>query len=385
MDVQLGRSSWASTRALEAHVLEAQTLGNPRDEPPGDLEGYLLIDSWREENAERNKHNDLRCRVLKRAALKFGEGSSDDKLEWIEKEYLRRRTRRINRQKKDEVKAESPPPSDESSSHHPVLVKRITETFNLVTECGHDEDPRGVFMAISSTVAVVASACAEELNITDSLAIFDLISLTLSSIFDQAMRSGASRKFLFLTKREDNQLTPTGAPEMTQEELFQKVSNLKNFNSSSVSTLDALRESQKRLGIDFLCSLDKRRKTSNETDMKDTGGQISESERDLFTSSSSVNSWSTTSGLKMPLYKTPGNVTDLELFKVDNSRREYVEPIPKITSPFISNKVGVEASSHQSSSLKKGGGLQRPGFSKPANRPNNIGFPTLYSTSFRLN
>ncbi|OBA21805.1 hypothetical protein METBIDRAFT_30828 [Metschnikowia bicuspidata var. bicuspidata NRRL YB-4993] len=340
---------------------------------------------WREENAERNKDNDLRCRVLKRAALKFGEGSSDDKLEWIEKEYLRRRTRRINRQKKDEVKAESPPPSDESSSHHPVLVKRISETFNLVTECGHDEDPSGVFMAVSSTVAVVASACAEELNITDSLAIFDLISLTLSSIFDQAMRSGASRKFLFLIKREDNQLTPTGAPEMTQEELFQKVSNLKNFNSSSVSTLDALRESQKRLGIDFLSSLDKRRKTSNETDVKDTGGQISESERDIFTSSSSVNSWRTTSGLKMPLYKTPGNVTDPELFKVDNSRREYVEPIPKITSPFISNKVGVEASSHQPSSLKKGGGLQRPGFSKPANRPNNIGFPTLYSTSFRLN
>ncbi len=57
---------------------------------------------WREENDEKNKDNDLRCRVHKRATLVFGENDTEEKLKWIEEEFTKRKEKRINRLKKNE-------------------------------------------------------------------------------------------------------------------------------------------------------------------------------------------------------------------------------------------------------------------------------------------
>lgn len=351
---------------------------------------------WREENAERNKDNDLRCRVLKRAALKFGETSSDEKLSWIEKEYTKRRNRRISRQKKDDVKTESPPPSDDSPAQDPLLVQRITDSFNLISECGFDEDPRAVLLAISATTATFGLSCAEILNIQDPLVIVNAISLILISIFDHSLKSGASRKFVFLIKRQDNQFGLKNPQEMTKEELLRKFSALNALNPSSgsefspaMSALEALRQSQKRLELDFADSTPKRPKTDISNGYTESERHLMADSRELVVNSSGINSWNNSSSLRMPQYKKPsatGITTDPELLKMDNSRREFVEPIPKIASPFISNKLGNDTGKYSApKSFKKPGNLQRPGFSKPANKSNNLGFPTLYSTSFRLN
>lgn len=52
---------------------------------------------WREKNNARNKDNDLRFRVSKRAALMFGEGDSEEKTKWMKEEFDRRKTKRLRR------------------------------------------------------------------------------------------------------------------------------------------------------------------------------------------------------------------------------------------------------------------------------------------------
>ncbi|GEQ72407.1 hypothetical protein JCM33374_g6094 [Metschnikowia sp. JCM 33374] len=340
---------------------------------------------WREGNAERNKDNDLRCRVLKRAALKFGESSSDEKSAWIEKEYTKRRNRRISRQKKDEVRTESPPPSEEPPSEDPLLVNKITDCFNVVSECGFDDDPRAVLLAISAAVAVAASSCAEILGLMDVPTVINSMNSILTSIFEACLRSGASRKFVFLVKREDHQYTTKNAQEMSKEELLRKIAALQALNPSSgpeispsMSALEALRQSQKRLGPAVSDPYPKKPKIGDGTD-----SGLPNYLRD------SSNSWSPGSNLRMPSYRKPsgsGPATDPELLKMEISRREFVEPIPKITSPFISNKLGNDTSSYaRPNGFKKTGGLQRPVFSKSTNKSKSLGFPTLYSTSFRSN
>ncbi|KAJ1963983.1 hypothetical protein IWQ62_003065 [Dispira parvispora] len=55
---------------------------------------------WRQNNEERNKDNDLRCRVNKRANKLYGEGPSEAKTLWIEEEFQRRRARRMSKENK---------------------------------------------------------------------------------------------------------------------------------------------------------------------------------------------------------------------------------------------------------------------------------------------
>lgn len=52
---------------------------------------------WRDTNLDRNRDNDLRGRIVRRAAAIFGPMDSKQKLDWIEEEYLRRRERRMIR------------------------------------------------------------------------------------------------------------------------------------------------------------------------------------------------------------------------------------------------------------------------------------------------
>ncbi|KAM3584544.1 hypothetical protein VKS41_003353 [Umbelopsis sp. WA50703] len=49
---------------------------------------------WREQNEDRNKDNDLRCRVNKRANRLFGAADSEHKRSWIEREFVKRQAKR---------------------------------------------------------------------------------------------------------------------------------------------------------------------------------------------------------------------------------------------------------------------------------------------------
>ncbi|KAK7204723.1 hypothetical protein BZA70DRAFT_290044 [Myxozyma melibiosi] len=56
---------------------------------------------WRQFNDERNKDNDLRCRLYRRADAIFGKLPSDDKSRWIETEFHARREKRIARMQRE--------------------------------------------------------------------------------------------------------------------------------------------------------------------------------------------------------------------------------------------------------------------------------------------
>ncbi|KAJ1924213.1 hypothetical protein IWQ60_005351 [Tieghemiomyces parasiticus] len=61
---------------------------------------------WRENNEERNKDNDLRCRVNKRANKLYGEAPSEVKARWVEDEFQRRRSRRMSKETKRHLSPE---------------------------------------------------------------------------------------------------------------------------------------------------------------------------------------------------------------------------------------------------------------------------------------
>ncbi|KAI8360710.1 hypothetical protein EDC96DRAFT_513152 [Choanephora cucurbitarum] len=55
---------------------------------------------WRQQNEERNKDNDLRCRVNKRAHKLFGKEDSEHKKKWIEEEFLKRQQKRKDKERR---------------------------------------------------------------------------------------------------------------------------------------------------------------------------------------------------------------------------------------------------------------------------------------------
>ncbi|KAF8983483.1 hypothetical protein BGZ46_010158 [Entomortierella lignicola] len=55
---------------------------------------------WREQNEDRNKDNDLRCRVNKRANKLFGKQDSEHKARWIEEEFGKRQLKRKEKERR---------------------------------------------------------------------------------------------------------------------------------------------------------------------------------------------------------------------------------------------------------------------------------------------
>ncbi|KAJ2537495.1 hypothetical protein EV175_006705, partial [Coemansia sp. RSA 1933] len=49
---------------------------------------------WRSENAEKNRLNDLRCRVYRQARIRFGKDPTPEREAWIQSEIFRRLERR---------------------------------------------------------------------------------------------------------------------------------------------------------------------------------------------------------------------------------------------------------------------------------------------------
>ncbi|KAI8578446.1 hypothetical protein K450DRAFT_246851 [Umbelopsis ramanniana AG] len=55
---------------------------------------------WREQNEDRNKDNDLRCRVNKRANRLFGKAESANKNQWIQAEFAKRQRKRQEKERR---------------------------------------------------------------------------------------------------------------------------------------------------------------------------------------------------------------------------------------------------------------------------------------------
>lgn len=289
---------------------------------------------WREENAERNKDNDLRSRVLKRANHMFGEELSAAKLAWMEDEFNKRKNKRLAKQKSDEVKQEpllalEPPfadvkPSNGESSHDAKLAKRCTDMFNIVAECGADEDAPTVLTATLAATAVVAA-----MHEKDSGRDFKVVEAAISGILTAALhasvRSGSYRRIAFLSKfyAPESEAKLNRKPAVSGEAEPAPKRPKSEHPPTKAEELEALRAPQ----------------------------------------------WS--SGLKMPLYRKPSPVIDPAFGGISENE-------PK--SPFISNKLG-EARTAPTGGLRKPGTFQKPQMNA---RLSGHRFPTLYSTAFKL-
>ncbi|KAJ2114149.1 hypothetical protein IW146_003307 [Coemansia sp. RSA 922] len=78
---------------------------------------------WREMNDERNKDNDLRCRVNKRANQLYGAHASADKERWVGEEFERRQQRRRDKETRKRPQEGSPEVLLSHSGDEPAKIK----------------------------------------------------------------------------------------------------------------------------------------------------------------------------------------------------------------------------------------------------------------------
>ncbi|KAF9345155.1 hypothetical protein BGX34_004986 [Mortierella sp. NVP85] len=102
---------------------------------------------WREQNEDRNKDNDLRCRVNKRALKLFGKGDSEHKARWIEEEFTKRQTKRKEKERK------------RNPSLHPDLnIQSASSPGDMETEVSLTEQLALHASAIAAAAAAAAAA-----------------------------------------------------------------------------------------------------------------------------------------------------------------------------------------------------------------------------------
>ncbi|KAJ2011115.1 hypothetical protein IWW57_006722 [Coemansia sp. S610] len=82
---------------------------------------------WREMNDERNKDNDLRCRVNKRANQLYGAHASADKERWVGEEFERRQQRRRDKETRKRPQEEEGSPEVPSHSDDAQKFARVGE------------------------------------------------------------------------------------------------------------------------------------------------------------------------------------------------------------------------------------------------------------------
>ncbi|KAJ2861716.1 hypothetical protein GGH94_004724 [Coemansia aciculifera] len=80
---------------------------------------------WREMNDERNKDNDLRCRVNKRANQLYGAHPSADKERWVGEEFERRQQRRRDKETRKRPQEGSPEALREGDEAVQIKCPRI--------------------------------------------------------------------------------------------------------------------------------------------------------------------------------------------------------------------------------------------------------------------
>lgn len=372
--------AYSTLATFSSSRLRNTLLGGKPDTDSDEYKERIRIENrerkkkWREENAERNKDNDLRSRVIKRANIMFGDVQLPEKRAWIEEEFNRRREKRISRQKQEETKLESTgasmqrtsgdiKPPLESVANDSTLVRRITEIFNLVAECGSERDPRAVITAASAAIAVATSSVAEHSDFNDPKPMQNAISLILGSILEANVKSGSYKRIPFLTK----DLNST-----SQSDDYSKVPSLSGYASNSDPfSLANIKEAQKRFGKDFYTS-DMKRPRNEDILLAQPRST------DAYLASSSA-PWSTASALKMPQYK---KLTGNPVVPASEKFQGVALTLPRGASPFLSNKLGYDLKQAMTGGLKRPGSFQKPVVKTGPRTGKPLTFPTFYSSTY---
>lgn len=142
--------NYSGTRiGRNAFIFDKPSADSPEYRERIRIENRERKKKWREGNAERNKDNDLRSRVIKRATAMFGEKDSPEKREWMDQEFARRREKRLAKQK-----AEEKPDVNEKKTD-PKHIQYITDIFNIVSVAGMKDEAKAV---LNATAAATATA-----------------------------------------------------------------------------------------------------------------------------------------------------------------------------------------------------------------------------------
>lgn len=97
---------------------------------------------WRDLHAVRNKDNDLRARLLRRAQMIFGARDSPEKTLWIEEEFLKRREKRMLREISDRSRDND---LDARARARSLIGDHLSELFKESN--AYFEQPKKVFTA----------------------------------------------------------------------------------------------------------------------------------------------------------------------------------------------------------------------------------------------
>ncbi|CAK7897670.1 hypothetical protein CAAN1_04S00980 [[Candida] anglica] len=396
---------------------------------------------WREENAERNKDNDLRSRVLKRAIAMFGEADTPDKKAWVDEEFTRRREKRLAKQKKDDDEKRNKneyfdstldKEKENSLTHDPNFVKSVTDTFNILSGSASKSDPQAAMAATSVATATAAAIYAKTIGSLDMHDVAQAVSGILTSVMDNSQVLGQKDRLLSLSKgitpsfRVDTSSTPASSDNTTTttgpESEF---SNLIKSSSSGPGVLSRISAGLRGYSTtDPIALLNMENLSFNNGEKRKPSTYISQEQtkrpRSISPSSAqrvpmtedsnrklSPHNWNP-STLKMPQYKKPESTSTGTGTSSSSITSSVPEPIAtssnsitgssttvgtqpeKITSssPFISNKVGMTGdpltTPKPKVGLTKPGSFQRPSFAK-SDKKRGMGFPTLYSASFKSN
>ncbi|KAI8876764.1 hypothetical protein K501DRAFT_337884 [Backusella circina FSU 941] len=90
----------ASTQANIGHLPSAEIIKRELMNQKVRADNRERKKRWRLQNEERNKDNDLRCRVNKRAHKLFGKEDSDHKRRWVTDEFAKRQQKRKEKERK---------------------------------------------------------------------------------------------------------------------------------------------------------------------------------------------------------------------------------------------------------------------------------------------
>lgn len=343
---------------------------------------------WREENAERNKDNDLRSRVIKRATNMFGEAQLPEKRAWIEEEFTRRREKRFTRQKQEEAKIKrlglevqqtsiEEKPDPDSMANDSSLVRRITDIFNLVAECGTDGDPKAVMTAVSAAIAVATSSHVENSDLNASKPSQSAMSSILNTILETNVKSGSYKRIPFLSK-EIGKTSETLNADTNLQAKYAAITGVGNsmaLGGSSFS-MDAMKTAQKRYATDFYTSDIKRPKADEGNEFSQLSA-VKDTPIDYNLTPSSSSLWNTASGLKMPQYMkqktSPAPKAALQ---------GLAQVMPRGSSPFLTNKNNYDLKMGVSGGLKRPGTFQKPIVKGGEKSGKPIAFPTFYSSIF---
>ncbi|KAG0207134.1 hypothetical protein BGX28_001565 [Mortierella sp. GBA30] len=143
---------------------------------------------WREANEDRNKDNDLRCRVNKRANKLFGKGEMEHKTRWIEEEFKKRQTKRREKEIKKNPNATFKDPQ-------PAIVSKPSVSINLQQQQQNHLSPNKSiephYQLIQATAAALNPAMTEldATTVKTALALNDLVKKN-GTHFDLAQLTG---------------------------------------------------------------------------------------------------------------------------------------------------------------------------------------------------